>query len=77
MDTKSKLTTVSGTGKISEREKEVLVLAADGYSHKEIADRLCVSEDTIDTHSRSIITKLGARNMKQAIAVGIRTGIID
>lgn len=77
MNTSSKQTTINGTTKISDREKEVLVLAAEGYSHKEIAQRLYVTKDTIDSHSRSIVAKLNARNMKQAIAVGIRTGIIE
>lgn len=61
---------------LSSREIEVLQLAAEGLSNKQIGDNLNISEDTIDTHNRSIVAKLGARNMKQAIAMGIRGKII-
>jgi ATP/maltotriose-dependent transcriptional regulator MalT len=61
---------------LSGREIEVLQLAAEGLSNKQIGQNLNISEDTIDTHNRSIVAKLGARNMKQAIAIGIRGRII-
>ena len=65
------------TQKLTERECEVLQLAANGFCTKEIADALHVTPDTIETHSRNIIKKLEARNMKHAVAIGIRKGIID
>lgn len=62
---------------LTEREKEVFQLAANGQSNKLIADTLGISEDTIDTHNRSIVSKLKANNMKHAIAIGIREKIIN
>lgn len=70
-------TLIKGTKVLSEREVEVLALSADGYSNKQLAAKLHISDDTIDTHNRNIVAKLGARNMKQAIAIGIRTGVIE
>ncbi len=61
---------------LSEREKEVFQLVADGQSNKQIADTLGVSDDTIDTHNRSIENKLEANNMKHAVAIGMRKKII-
>lgn len=61
---------------LSMREKEVLQLAADGYSNKQIADLLVISCNTVDTHNRSVVFKLSAKNMKHAVAIGIRKGMV-
>lgn len=52
---------------LSKREYEVLVEMASGYSNKEIADRLFVSESTIKTHVSSVLLKLNAKRRTQAI----------
>ena len=44
---------------------------------KMIADLLFISTDTVDKHSRNIVSKLQARNMKHAVAIGIRTKMIQ
>ena len=62
---------------LSARELEVLRLAAEGMSNKEIADALLLSCDTIDTHNRNLIAKIGALNMKNAIAIALRTKLIQ
>lgn len=62
---------------LSNREVEVLQASASGLSNKEIADKLSLSEDTIDTHCRRLVGRLEAKNMKEAIAIGIRRGIIE
>lgn len=61
---------------LSEREKEVLQLTANGDTMKMIANCLHISTDTVDKHSRNIVTKLKAKNMKHAVAIGIRKKII-
>jgi DNA-binding NarL/FixJ family response regulator len=62
---------------LSRRELVVFQLAADGFTNKEIGVQLDVTADTIDSHNRNIVKALGARNMKHAIAIGIRSKIIQ
>jgi DNA-binding NarL/FixJ family response regulator len=47
---------------ITPKEKEVLDLIADGFSTKEIADKLRISFYTVQTHRRNLLTKMSARN---------------
>ena len=77
MPVKKNDTLINGNKILSEREVEVFQLAANGLSNKHIADRLSISEDTVDTHNRSIVAKLEASNMKHAVAIGIRNRIIE
>ncbi len=69
-------TPAKGNNILSEREIEVLQLAADGYCNKEIATQLEISNDTVDTHNRRLSSKLEARNMKHAVAQGFRKKLI-
>jgi len=62
--------------KLSKREKEVLELVAQGLTAREIAEALFVSTDTVETHRRNIIQKLGARNIAEAVAKAVRRGFI-
>ena len=55
------------TSGLSKREYEVLEEMAQGYSNKEIAETLFVSESTIKTHVSNILVKLDARRRTQAI----------
>lgn len=62
---------------LSKRELEILQLAANGLSSKQIANQLNLSSHTIDTHNRNVVSKLQATSMKHAIAIGFRRGIIE
>ncbi len=53
---------------LSEREREVILLIAEGLSNQEIADRLFISLATVKTHINNIFNKLGVSNRMQAIA---------
>jgi DNA-binding CsgD family transcriptional regulator len=48
---------------ISPREKQVLYLIAHEYTTTEIAQKLHISGDTVKTHRKSLLTKVGARNV--------------
>ena len=61
---------------LSGREAEVLRLLARGYSNKEIARDLHIGEETVRTHVRRIMAKLGVRRRTQAILVAMRLGMI-
>ena len=58
------------------REIQVLQLVSDGLMNKEIANRLCLSEQTVKTHIRHLLGKLDARSRAHAVAVGLRQGLI-
>ena len=61
---------------ITERELEVLALVAEGFSHREIAARLFVSENTIKTHCARTFDKLGAARRTQAVQRGKELGLL-
>lgn len=58
------------------REREVLALVARGLTNQQIADELVLSRDTIRNHVASILSKLGVHSKLQAVAVGVRRGLV-
>jgi len=64
------------SGVLSEREREVLRLIAQGQSNKQIGRQLSITERTVKFHVTSIFNKLGADNRAQAIAVAARRGLL-
>ena len=61
---------------LTEREIEVLRQVADGNKNREIARKLFISEETVKVHIKHIMEKLGATDRTQAVAIGVRRGII-
>ncbi|MGH6842488.1 MAG: response regulator transcription factor, partial [Methylocella sp.] len=61
---------------LSPREREALQWAAEGKGDWEIGEVMNISEHGADKHLRSIRAKLGAINRTQAVAEGIRRGLI-
>ncbi len=61
---------------LSEREREVLRLVAEGLSNKEIGRRLSISERTARFHVTSILNKLGASTRAQAVALATQRGLL-
>ena len=61
---------------LSAREREVLLLAAQGLSSKEVAKRLYISERTVQTHLASIYDKLGSRNKTEALLLALKYGVV-
>ena len=63
--------------KLSNREREVFQMIAEGHSTKKIADILCVSPSTVKTHRANIMEKLQLDNISRLIQFAIRLGIVD
>src|SRR5713226_18984 len=70
------LTSRRAASLLSEREREVLRLVADGLSNKQIARSLGITERTVKFHVTSIFNKLGAENRAQAVALAIQQGLV-
>jgi len=64
------------TVEITKRELEVLEFLADGMTTDDIAREMFLSPATVDTHRRNIIKKLDVNNITEAVAHGLRTGLI-
>lgn len=62
---------------ITRRELDVLQLLARGYSNKEIAIQLAISEHTVKSHVTNILSKLEARDRAEAVAKAIQKGVIQ
>jgi DNA-binding NarL/FixJ family response regulator len=67
----------SHTGDLSEREKEVLVMLAWGYSNKEIAGQLNLSVKTVETYKLRIGEKLGLRSRTEMVQYALRQGWLN
>jgi two-component system, NarL family, response regulator LiaR len=61
---------------ITARELEILTLVARGFSNREIATQLFVSENTVKTHCARAFDKLGAKRRTQAVQLGKESGLI-
>jgi DNA-binding NarL/FixJ family response regulator len=62
---------------LTTREREILQLLADGLSNADVAARLFISQETVKSHVRHILTKLEADTRTHAVAIALREAIID
>lgn len=66
-----------GEEDLTGRELEVLELIRDGYKNKQIADRLSISENTVNFHIRNLVDKLGASDRTHAVTIAVRRGLLQ
>jgi len=62
---------------LTTREIEVLRQIAGGNRNRDIAEKLFITEETVKVHIKHIMEKLGASDRTQAVAIGVRRGIIE
>jgi two-component system, NarL family, nitrate/nitrite response regulator NarL len=61
---------------LTNREREILALLADGLANKQIAARLGISKNTVKTHLELLFDKLGVSSRAEAVATGVRRGLL-
>jgi len=66
-----------GDDMLTAREREILQLLADGMSNADVAAKLFISQETVKSHVRHILTKLEADTRTHAVAIALREAIID
>jgi DNA-binding NarL/FixJ family response regulator len=64
-------------GKLTRRQREILQRLADGESTTAAARQLDLSEETVKTHTKNALARLGARNRTHAVAIAVRECLID
>lgn len=62
---------------LTDREREVLGAMAQGLTNEELAETLFISENTVKSHVRSVLTKLGARDRVNAVVIAYQSGLMD
>lgn len=67
----------TGLGVLTAREKEVLILVAEGRSNKDIADHLVISERTARTHVSHLLAKMGLSSRTQAALLAVKEGLVQ
>jgi len=66
-----------GEEDLTPRELEVLKLIRDGHKNKQIADRLSISENTVNFHIKNLVDKLGANDRTHAVTIAVRRGLLQ
>ena len=61
----------------SRREQEILQLIFEGYTSQEIAERLFISLQTVESHRKNMISKTGTRNMFGVVRIALAKGILQ
>jgi DNA-binding NarL/FixJ family response regulator len=64
-------------GKVTRRQCQILQLLADGESISIAAQQLGLSEETVKTHTKNLLARLGARNRAHAVAIALRESLIE
>jgi len=66
----------SGLKQLSSREQEVLALTAEGFSSREIGEKLFISPKTVDTYRSRIMEKLGLNHRSELVKFALKTGLL-
>lgn len=67
----------AATVKLSERERDVVVLVAEGLSNKQVGTTLGISVKTVESHRRNIMRKLGLKSSADLVRYAVRDGLVQ
>nr|WP_321399122.1 response regulator transcription factor [uncultured Desulfobacter sp.] len=76
LDGRRKLKSKTAWGSLTQREREVLKLVAEGYTSKEMADLLCISPKTVERHRSNIMNKLDLHNVSELTSFAIEKNLV-
>jgi two-component system response regulator NreC len=62
---------------LTEREREILKLVAEGYTNNQIAERLTISPKTVDTHRTHVMDKLNLHSRAELVKYAMRRGLLE
>ena len=65
-----------GYNQLSDREKEIFMLLAEGVSTREIGEKLFISVKTVGTHKQNILDKLNLKNNSDVVKYALKKGLI-
>ena len=77
LDGRKTLKTRTAWETLTQREREILKLIAEGYKNKEIADDLCISVKTVEKHRANLMEKLDLHNVQALTALAIEKGLVS
>ena len=77
LERKENAQSVSSWETLSQREREVLKLIAEGYKNKEIADDLCISIKTVEKHRANLMKKLDLHNAASLTVYAVQRGLVS
>jgi DNA-binding NarL/FixJ family response regulator len=77
LDARKSLKTRTSWETLTQREREILKLIAEGYKNKEIADDLCISVKTVEKHRANLMEKLNLHNVQALTALAIEKGLVS
>jgi DNA-binding NarL/FixJ family response regulator len=77
VDPATKPSANGGRPALTRRQRQILQMIADGHSTSAAAKRLGLSAETIRTHTKGALARLQARDRAHAVAIGLRTSLID
>jgi len=74
---KETMSAEAGYNALTPREREVLILLAEGLAVEEVADKLCISKKTVENHKAHIMGKLGLHSTMELVRYAAKYGLID
>ena len=69
--------TVDSHGALTKRERDVVILVAEGHSNKGVGDALNISAKTVESHRRNVMHKLGLKSTAELVRYAVRYGLIQ